>query len=99
MRIDIDIEEYSVQHDIETKIQQFETEIEILDLHIAAISGLYTSFGPEGALDARRGFDDVLHLVDNPDSYPPTDSTDEDLVDHVKGWWDETDEIEAEKRI
>lgn len=91
--IDIDVEEYSVQHDIETKIEQFETEIEILDLHIAAISNLYTSFGPEGALDARRGFDDVLDLIDNPDSYPPTDSIDEDLVDHVQGWWDETDEI------
>lgn len=91
--VDIDVEEYSVEHDIETKIDQFETEIEILDLHIAAISDLYTSFGPEGALDARRGFDDVLDLVDNPDTYPPTDSTDEDLVDHVEGWWEETDEI------
>ena len=30
---------------------------------------------------------------DNPDTYPPTDSTDEDFVDHVQGWWDETDEI------
>lgn len=96
----------TVGSNYEKKLLQIETELDIVDRMINAITavfsarnnfeqGLYgTAF--DRAQSARRDFDLAVRDIENGTNYPPENAVDKEFRDHAQEWKEEASRIEKE---
>lgn len=90
----------------EQKLSQIESELDIVDRVINAITAVFSArnnfdaelYGTafDRAQSARRDFDLSVREIEDEANYPPEDSIDNEFRDHVQEWKEEASQIEKE---